>query len=62
MIIITKILGRLLPGNKIQREFDFNDHLVKKINMFLNEPKKIKHHYPELNDFLPKKSYKTKFT
>lgn len=49
-----EILGRLLPGNKIQREFDFNDHLVKKINMFLNEPRKIKHHYPELNDFLPK--------
>lgn len=49
-----EILGRLLPGNKIQREFDFNDPLIKKINMFLHEPRKIKHNYPELHDFLPK--------
>lgn len=49
-----EILGRLLPGNKIQREFDFNDPFIEKINMFLHDPRKIKHNYPELCDFLPK--------
>ena len=49
-----EILGKLLPGNKIQREFDFEDPLVKKINMFLHEPRKLKYNYPELQGFLPK--------
>lgn len=49
-----EVLGRLLPGNKIQREFDHNDPIITKINTFLNEPNKVKYKYPELKEFAPK--------
>jgi len=57
VILIDKnhyeIVGRLLPGNKIQREFDCNDILIKKINMFLLNPERIPSNYPELKEYLP---------
>lgn len=47
-----EVVGRLLPGNKIQREFDYDDPLIKKINMFLQNPEKIRYSYPELQEHL----------
>jgi hypothetical protein len=49
-----EVMGRLLPGNKIQREFDCTDPIVTKMYTFLNEPSKLKYKYPELKEFLPK--------
>ena len=51
-----EIVGRLLPGNRIQREFDSDDPLIKKLNMFLLEPHKISKTYPELTQYVPKLS------
>ena len=48
-----EIVGRLLPGNNIQREFDFNDSLIKRIYTYLYEPNKIPDEYPNLITFLP---------
>jgi hypothetical protein len=47
-----EVVGRLLPGNKIQREFDYDDPLIKKINMFLQNPEKIRYEYPDLQEHL----------
>lgn len=49
-----EIVGRLLPGNRIQREFDATDPLIKKLKMFLLEPAKIPKEYPELSSHIPK--------
>lgn len=49
-----EIVGRLLPGNRIQREFEANDPLIKKLKMFLLEPEKIPKQYPELSSHIPK--------
>jgi len=49
-----EIVGRLLPGNRIQREFNQDDPLIKKINMFLCNPEYIPKSYPELVSYLPK--------
>ena len=49
-----EIVGRLLPGNRIQREFDATDPLIKKLKMFLLEPEKIRQQYPELSSHIPK--------
>jgi hypothetical protein len=59
-----EVLGRLLPGNKVQREFDNKDPLIVKITMFLREPERIRFNYPQLNKYLTKsptrKSFSTK--
>lgn len=47
-------VGRLLDGNKIQREFDFNDSLIKRIYTYLCKPEKIPDTYPNLIPYLPK--------
>ena len=39
--------------NKIKRDFDGDDLLIQKINMFLLNPEKIKNIYPELIQYLP---------
>lgn len=52
-----EIVGRLLPGNSIQREFDHDDELVNKMFTFLVEPKNISDKYPELAKFLPDDDY-----
>lgn len=49
-----EIVGRLLPGNIIKREFDFNDTLIKKIYTYLYKPEKIPDQYPSLTSYLPK--------
>jgi hypothetical protein len=48
-----EIIGRLLPNNKIQREFDCDDILIQRINTFLCYPEKIKERYPDLISYLP---------
>jgi len=50
-----EIVGRLLPGHRIQREFDAHDPLIRKLNTFLIQPEKVSEQYPELYPFLPKK-------
>lgn len=49
-----EIVGRLLPGNRIQREFDSNDPFIKKINTFLLYPERVPSNYPELKQYIPK--------
>jgi hypothetical protein len=49
-----EIVGRLLPGNRIQREFDHNDPLIEKLYNFLVSPEKIVENYPELIPYLPR--------
>ena len=49
-----EIVGRLLPGNRIQREFTTDDPLIKKLNMFLINPEQIPSNYPELSSYIPK--------
>jgi len=53
-----EIVGRLLPGNRIQREFNYGDPLIKKINMILCNPEYVSQSYPELVSYLPKE-YRT---
>jgi hypothetical protein len=57
-----EIVGRLLPGNKIQREFDYDDPLIKKINIYLQNPEKIKYEYPELEEYLSKSPLRKNFS
>lgn len=47
-----EVVGRLLPGNKIKREFDSRDPIINKIYMFLKNPSRINSSYPELKDFV----------
>lgn len=49
-----EIVGRLLPGNRIQREFNSDDPLIRKINMILCNPQYIHQSYPELISYIPK--------
>jgi hypothetical protein len=49
-----EILGRLLKGRKVQREFTHDDPLIVKLKMFLLQPEKIESTYPELSSYLPK--------
>lgn len=49
-----EIVGRLLPGNRIQREFSHTDPLIQKLYTFLVNPSEIPKKYPELNAYLPK--------
>ena len=43
-----EILGRLLPGNKIQREFKWDDPLIQCIYTILCDPNKVPDQYPHL--------------
>lgn len=49
-----EIVGRLLPGNRIQREFSHTDPIIHKLYTFLVKPNEIPEKYPELNAYLPK--------
>ena len=49
-----EIVGRLLPGNMIKREFDYSDPLIKRIHTYLYRPERIADEYPNLTSFLPK--------
>ena len=48
-----EIVGKLLPGNKIKRDFEHSDPLIKRINTFLLYPEKIPDEYPGLIPYLP---------
>jgi hypothetical protein len=49
-----EIVGRLLPGNRIQREFPSDDEFINRIRTFITEPEKIKELYPDLVEHLPR--------
>lgn len=49
-----EIVGKLLPGNRIQREFPYSDHLIKCIHTYLIYPEKIPDKYPNLVSYLSK--------
>ena len=53
-----EIVGRLLPGNRIQREFPADDELINRIRTFLTKPEKISELYPDLVEYLPR-SYRS---
>jgi hypothetical protein len=50
-----EVVGRLLPGNIIQRTFDDNDKLIRKIYTFILRPEDIKKEYPSLLPYLDNK-------
>lgn len=49
-----EVVGRLLPGNRVQREFSPSDPLIKRIHAFLFEPETVASKYPALAPYLPK--------
>lgn len=49
-----EVVGRLLPGNRIQREFTKDDPIIKKIYTVLVEPELVSEKYPNLVPYLPK--------
>lgn len=49
-----EIVGRLLPGNKIQREFSPEDMLIRRIYTYLFHPEKLQSMHPELAAYTPK--------
>ena len=49
-----EIVGRLLAGNRIQREFEFKDSIIQRIHTYLCRPEKIPDKYPNLIPYLPK--------
>jgi hypothetical protein len=49
-----EIVGRLLPGNRIQREFSHDDPLIQKLYNYLLNPSLISEKYPELKAYVSK--------
>ena len=49
-----EIVGRLLSGNRIQREFTHDDQLIKKLNTLLTRPHEVAESYPELIPYIPR--------
>lgn len=49
-----EIVGKLLPGNRIQRQFEKDDPLIKRINTFLYRPELVSEQYPNLIPYLGK--------
>ena len=49
-----EIVGRLLPGNKIQREFPIGDPFIEKLRTFLFYPERVEDNFPELVQYLPR--------
>lgn len=49
-----EIVGRLLPGNRIQREFSHDDPLIQKMYNLLVKPEEVHEKYPELVPYLPR--------
>ena len=48
-----EVVGRLLPGNRIQREFDPTDHLIEKNTLWSKNSHEAVIQYPELKPYLP---------
>ena len=53
-----EVIGKLLNNNFIQREFDFDDIIIKKMYMFLVNPEKIQTNFKDLVQYLPQKGKK----
>lgn len=49
-----EIVGRLLPGNRVQREFSPDDPLIRKLYTFVCLPESVPEKYPDLTPYLPK--------
>ena len=49
-----EIVGRLLPGNRIQREFATDDVIIQKFKDFLFDHENFLNKYPELTEYLNK--------
>jgi len=49
-----EVVGRLLPGNRIQREFSADDPIINKIYTFLVNPDEVHECFSELVPYLPK--------
>lgn len=47
-----EIIGKLLPGNKIQRVFSIDDSIIKKVRMYISDREAFDKHYPEISDTL----------
>jgi hypothetical protein len=47
-----EVIGRLLSGNRIQREFSSDDPLISKMYTFLYHPNKIIEKYPHLTSYI----------
>ena len=54
-----EIVGKLLPGNCIQREFDHSDTIIQKLYTFLVNPEKVSDTFKDLVEYLPEKYRKT---
>jgi hypothetical protein len=54
-----EIVGRLLPGNSIQRDFDHDDIIIEKLYTFLVKPEEISKKFSNLVEYLPE-DYKKK--
>jgi len=52
-------VGKLLPHNRIQREFYNDDPLIRRIDTFLYKPNLIPEQYPNLIPYLPQKEKTT---
>jgi hypothetical protein len=49
-----EIVGRLLHGNRIQREFEPGDHLIQKLRTLLTNPQDVAEKYPDLVPYIPR--------
>jgi hypothetical protein len=54
-----EIVGKLLTGDRIQREFDPDDILIDRVKTFLFEPEKIPTYYPKLSKYISDDTKKT---
>lgn len=54
-----EILGKLLPGNSIQREFDHSEPIICKIHTFLVNPEKVSEEFNDLVKYLPEEYQNT---
>ena len=49
-----EVVGKLLPGNRIQREFERRDPLIQRIYTYLYKPEMVPSMYPNLAPYLPR--------
>jgi hypothetical protein len=48
-----EVVGRLLPGNSIQRDFDHDDIIIEKLYTFLVKPEELSEKFYNLVQYLP---------
>lgn len=49
-----EVIGRLMKGRRVQREFNADDPFIIKLKMFLLNPEDVPKSYPELVPYIPK--------